>query len=63
MDFELLFMELTQNWENYRADLITKEERQAYVNGVFTTLRVLGLRRAYDEWCKKNDILIEETPT
>lgn len=60
MDFELLFMELSQNWENYRADLITKEEREAYVNGVFTTLRVLGLKEQYNEWCRNHDIVVTD---
>ena len=62
MDFELLFEALCINAENARAERITKDERQGFVQGVFLTLELLGLREQYDEWCIKHDILVVETP-
>lgn len=62
MDFELLFEALCANAEDARAERITKDERRGFVQGVFSTLEFLGLRKQYDEWCINHDILIVETP-
>lgn len=58
MDFQELFNNLCMNVSLWQSGLITKEEKHRYIKGVFDTLRTLGLKEEYEQWCEANGILV-----
>lgn len=58
MDFQELFNNLCMNVTLWEMGTITKEEKYRYIKGVFDTLKVVGLKEEYNEWCEANGILV-----
>lgn len=53
-DYAELWNALNRNSKSAKS----REEKDAYIRGVFDALEHLNLRVGYDDWCRENDILI-----